>query len=108
MGEDAGCQTGEVLEPHSVELHSGLLLQPMHYRVTESPFVPEIAVDRSLVHPGLVGGTTHRQGVPVAYGGTLEQPASCNDDPLPGLDGRVGGAEGFRTGEGSARTMPAS
>ncbi len=65
MGKDPASDVSDVFESHSVEVNSGLLFQPMHYRIPEAPLVPEVAVHRSLVHPRLLGHTSHGKSAPV-------------------------------------------
>ena len=86
VGEDAGGDIRDVLESHPLEANPGLLLQPMHHRIPETPLVPEVAVHRSLVHPCLFGDAADRERAPVPDGGVVEQPASRRNDSFTGLD----------------------
>ena len=68
MGKYPRRDVGDILESHALQLDSGLLLQPVHDGITKAPLVPEVAVDRPLVHPRRLGDAAHRERAPVSDG----------------------------------------
>ena len=98
VGEDAGCDVGDVLESHSLEVDPGLLLQPVHHRVPEAPLVPEVAVDRALVDACLLGDAADRERAPVPDGGAVGATGIPPRRCVHGSRRPVGGAAGCRIG----------
>ncbi len=104
MLEDLRRHRGDVLELHAGQLDAGLLLVPVHHRISQASLTPEVAVDGPLVDAGPFGHGPDGQPLPVPDRRPVQELGAGDDDPLPRLrgplatQGAVVGPAGSRRG----------